>query len=56
MYYSLKTTFCDDKSPSYERARKYKRKCVFIKYEKPTGYIYLYEINKDESLTGFNGI
>ncbi len=56
MYYSLKTTFCDDKSPSYARARKYKKKCVFIEYEKPTGHIYLYEINKDESLTGFNGI
>ena len=56
MYYSLKTTIFDDKSPSYAKAIKYNKKCVFIKYAHPTGYIYIYRIKKDLSLTGFNGI
>ena len=29
---------------------------LFINYNIPTGYTYLYEIKKDETLTGFNGI
>lgn len=56
MYYSLKTTIFDDKSPSYAKAIKYKKKCAFIKYAHPTGYVYIYQIKKDLSLTGFNGI
>ena len=56
MYYSLKTTILDDKSPSYAKAIKHKKKCVFIKYAPPTGDIYIYRIKKDLSLTGFNGI
>lgn len=56
MYYSFKTTLFDDKSPSYAKAIRHKKKCVFINYNIPTGYTYLYEIKKDETLTGFNGI
>ena len=56
MYYSFKTTLFDDKSPSYTKAIRHKKKCVFINYKIPTGYTYLYEIKKDETLTGFNGI
>ena len=56
MYYSFKTTLFDDKSPSYAKAIRHKKKCVFINSNIPTGYTYLYEIKKDETLTGFNGI
>ncbi len=56
MYYSLKTTIFDDKSPSYAKAMRFKKKCVLIKYAPPTGYIYIYRIKKDLSLTGFNGM
>lgn len=56
MYYSIKTTIFDDKSPSYANAVRYNKKCVFINYYQPTGYIYLYEIKKDLSLSGFDGI
>ena len=56
MYYSFKTTLFDDKPPSYAKAIRHKKKCVFINYNIPTGYTYLYEIKKDETLTGFNGI
>lgn len=55
-YYSLKTTIFDDKSPSYAKAIRYNRNCVFLDYCHPTGYVYLYKIKKDLSLTGFNGI
>ena len=56
MYYSFKTTLFDDKSPSYAKAIRHNKKCVFINYNVPTGYTYLYEIAKDETLTGFCGI
>ena len=52
MYYSFKTTLFDDKSPSYAKAIRHKKKCVFINYNIPTGYTYLYEIKKDGQLSG----
>ena len=50
MYYSFKTTLFDDKSPSYAKAIRHKKKCVFINYNIPTGYTYLYEIKKTRPL------
>jgi len=59
MYYSYKTTYFDDPSPSYASCRKYGKKCVFVKYfdqrlDSANG-IFLYRVNKDEKLSGFNG-
>lgn len=59
MYYSYKTTYFDDPSPSYESCRRYGYKCVFVTYDKPTSNIdnaiYIYRVKKDEKLSGFNG-
>jgi len=58
MYHSFKTTFFDDLSPSYASCRKDGKKCVFIKYEDnmKIGNTYIYRINHDRDLRGFDGI
>ncbi|VBB45382.1 hypothetical protein TRIP_D300212 [uncultured Paludibacter sp.] len=56
MYYSYKTTWFDDPSPSYAKARRFGKKCVFIKYRKVDKAVYFYQIKKDTLLTGFNGL
>lgn len=55
MYYSIKTTLFDDISPSYASARRYGKQCVFINYSLPTGYCYIYELEKNTDITGFDG-
>jgi hypothetical protein len=59
MYYSYKTTYFDDPSPSYASSRRYGNKCVFVTYDKPTSNIdnaiYIYRVKRDDKLSGFNG-
>ncbi len=56
MYYSIKTTIFDDKSPYYCSAIRNKKLCLFIEYQKPDNYIYIYQIDKNCMLKSFGGI
>lgn len=51
MYWSFKQTLFNDSSPSYAKAYRKGKKCLFIQYLEPDGGIYLYKINKDLSLS-----
>lgn len=54
MYYSYKTTLCNDISPSY--ARPSGKKVVFVEYEgNKKNTVFIYRIKKDNSLRGFYG-
>lgn len=56
MYYSYKTTMFNDPSPSYAKARRYGKKCVFIDYSKKVDKgVYIYRMEKDTLLRGFAG-
>ena len=55
MYYSIKSTLFDDKSPDWAKARRFWKLCLFIEYQDPDGYMYVYQINKNSRLTGFGG-
>lgn len=59
MYYSYKTTFFNDPSPSYAKARRYGKKCVFIDYNKASKAekgVYFYRLKRDTLLRGFDGL
>ena len=55
MYYSYKTTFCDDKSASY--IKRWGADVIFIEYEDAPaeGSTFIYRIDKNEKLRGFYG-
>lgn len=54
MYYSYKTTFFDDTSPSYARPKD--KKFIAIEYEKnKTNGVFIYSLKKDKALRGFYG-
>ena len=55
MYYSIKSTLFDDKSPDWAKARRFWKLCLFIEYQDPDGYMYVYQINKNSRLRGFGG-
>lgn len=55
MFHSIKTTLFDDPSPCYCSARRYRQKYVLINYGSQTGLLYIYELDKDESLTSPQG-
>lgn len=56
MYYSYKTTFFDDISPSYARPKN--KIIVFVEYEndKSEKGIFIYKVKKDIRLRGFYGL
>lgn len=56
MYYSVKSTIFDDKSPYYCGAIKNKKFCLFIDYQAPDNYMYIYQIDKNYMLKSFGGI
>ena len=60
LYYSYKTTYFDDPSPSYASARRYGKKCVFVVYEDEASDdkkgVYLYRVKRDNKLRGFEGL
>lgn len=58
MFYSIKTTMFNDISPSYSSCRRYGKKCVFIKYKNnaKVGNTYIYKINHNPKLRGFDGL
>lgn len=55
MYYSYKSTWFDDKSPSY--SPHWGSKVVFIEYEEKSKGVgtFLYKVNKQKELRGFFG-
>ncbi len=55
MYYSIKSTLFDDKSPYWASARRHGKLCLFIEYQTPDKNIYIYQIEKNTLLTGFGG-
>ena len=55
MYYSIKSTLFDDKSPDWAKARRFCEVCLFIEYQEPDGYMYIYQIDKNTRLTSFRG-
>lgn len=55
MYYSIKSTLFDDESPSYAKARRFWKWCLFIEYQEPDKYMYIYQIDKNTRLRGFHG-
>ena len=55
MYYSIKSTLFDDKSPDWAKARRFWKFCLFIEYQEPDGYMYIYQIDKNTRLRGFGG-
>lgn len=55
MYYSIKSTLFDDKSPSWAKAYKYRKLCLFIEYKTPDNYMYIYQIDKNTRLREFRG-
>lgn len=55
MYYSIKSTLLDDKSPDWAKARRFFRWCLFIEYQSPDNYMYIYQIDKNSRLRGFGG-
>jgi hypothetical protein len=56
MYYSVKSTIFDDKSPYYCSAIRNKMMCLFIEYQAPDNYMYIYQIDKNCMLKSFGGI
>lgn len=56
MYYSLKSTIFDDKSPYYCSAIRKRKICLFIEYQAPDNYMYIYQIDKNCMLKSFGGI
>lgn len=58
LFYSMKTTYFDDPSPSYASCRKKGKKCVFASYVPDTTSkgVYLYCVPKDAQLSGFDGL
>ena len=56
MYYSVKSTIFDDKSPYYCSAIRNKKICLFIEYQAPDNYMYIYQIDKNCMLRSFGGI
>ena len=56
MYYSVKSTLFNDKSPNYCSAIKNKKLCLFIEYQAPDNYMYIYQIDKNCMLKSFGGI
>lgn len=56
MYYSVKSTIFDDKSPYYCSAVRNKMLCLFIEYQVPDNYMYIYQIDKNNMLKTFGGI
>ena len=56
MYYSVKSTIFDDKSPFYCSAVRNKMICWFIEYQAPDNYMYIYQIDKNCLLKSFGGI
>lgn len=56
IFYSYKTTFFDDISPSYAKPKG--KKPVFVEYEddKSEKGIFIYKVKKDISLRGFYGV
>lgn len=55
MYFSIKSTLLDDKSPDWAKARRYWKLCLFIEYQNPDNYMYIYQIDKNTRLRGFCG-
>ena len=55
MYFSLKSTLLDDKSPSWAQARREWKLCLFIEYQTPDNDMYIYQIDKNSHLRGFGG-
>ena len=55
MYYSIKSTIFDDKSPYYCSAIRHKKMCLFIEYQEPDNYMYIYQIDKNCRLKSFGG-
>jgi len=59
IYYSFKTTYFNDPSPSYAKAKRFGKKCVFINYDKASEDekgVYFYRLRKDTTLRGFDGL
>ena len=56
MYYSVKSTIFDDKSPYYCSAIRNKMMCLFIEYQAPDNYMYIYQIDKNCMLKSSGGI
>lgn len=56
MYYSIKSTIFDDKSPYYCSAVRNRMICLFIEYQDPDNYMYIYQIDKNCLLKSFGGI
>lgn len=55
MYYSIKSTLLDDKSPDWAKARRFFDWCLFIEYQTPDSNMYIYQIDKNARLRGFFG-
>lgn len=55
MYFSIKSTLFDDKSPDWAKARRFGKLCLFIEYQTPDNYMYIYQIGKNTFLRGFGG-
>lgn len=60
LYYSYKTTYYDDPSPSYASCKRNGKKFVQAVYndtnQNNTKGIFLYKVNKDEKLSGVDGL
>ena len=56
MYFSIKSTLFDDKSPYYCSALRNRMICLFIEYQVPDNYMYVYQIDKNNLLKSFGGI
>lgn len=56
MYFSIKSTLFDDKSPYYCSALRNRMICLFIEYQAPDNYMYIYQIKKNNLLKSFGGI
>ena len=55
MYFSIKSTLFDDKSPEWAKAYRFGCLCLFIDYQAPDNYMYIYQIEKNTRLIGFGG-
>ena len=55
MYFSIKSTLFYDKSPDWAKARRFWKLCLFIEYQNPDNYMYIYQIDKNTRLRGFCG-
>ncbi len=56
IYYSYKSTWFNDRSPSYAKARRRNKNCVFVEYDLPDHRVYLYRLERDTTWRGFDGI